>query len=1109
MAVDPKIKYDILANVTGDRDVNTLATALDKLDESVDPSLAGRAKVIADSLRNLGNQRDAIDRFVELKRGTQEAGAAMAAAQASAQQLAREIAATGAPTRAQTGQMEKLRDAVRSSKQAYQDQVAQLQAQRSALQRAGVDTGNLAQAQKTIQKELQTTLTYGQRLVEGYKQQATAAQASAGQQVRAHRQISGSIDEIGKKLDGLRNFSVGAILGGQAAQAIKSVTETADAFDNLSARIKLAVGEGANFLPAMKGVEGVALRTHSSLEATANLFTKIMVTNREMGLSAEEAQSKSLELTETINRAIQLSGATSQAASASLNQFVQGLQAGVLRGDEFNSVMEQFPRFSRAIADGLGVTIGQLRTLANEGKLSASVILGAINSQTAAIEEEFKKLPITVGRAIENLSTQWTIFIGGLNQATGATSYLAGGISLLADNLENIGRVAGVAGAALTASLAVKGATALRTFALEAAAAAGASSLLTASLSKIPTVINVAVAATGFEVGWQIGEMLNDNSEYARKLGVFLVGFFENLINDLRLLAEAGAAIFNDDTISEAFDRYRQRGKEMDGIFADMWKNAENVPSKVSEAADAAAESTEKMSGAAQAAAGKTQAASNAAAASVGKIGQAAETAHSAFEALSKSVNKNLPAVNAELEKQAEALAMLSKESKELVLKIGDEIPAAIAKLSGQDLENFRTAFVQAFGQATSQSNLLKVALNEVGRRAAEALGVDVVKASNRLSEGFVQAEKNLSILIRSLDGLSDAGYDTGLILKEAIEKMASAARSESEVEALRRRILTLGQAGQISKAQMVDMFDTVSRKADELKQGINSTAEALAVFGLKSQAELNKVADNFRAAWEQIKSDETISLTKRQQAFSQYADAVVAANDGVVSEQLKQEAALVKIELQAGKAGEAFTESMRAAAGATQGANSELQRTQDLLKKIYDQQVANAKLPPSQIRSSAQTFGEQVAAGEKQRQQDRIDQGRTPTPSDNTGLSSLLEKKRNGTLSSADLPVIQATFDALSQNLLMVQRAMPGTFSLEGARSVESDYNAAKTLLDQFGGSSAGGSRSGISSRGRTIRLELGSGFGRDVNVASQRDADNLDDFFNRLQQDMKRAIR
>src|SRR5690606_13018136 len=127
-------------------------------------------------------------------------------------------------------------------------------------------------------------------------------------------------------------------------------------------------------------------------------------------------QQDALALTESINQAVIISGASAAASDAALTQLIQGLQSGVLRGEEFNSVMEQAPRLAAALAAGLGVTRGELRALANDGQLSSETVIRALRSQADVLRTEFAQMPQTVGRAIQNLQTEWLRFVGTLDQ---------------------------------------------------------------------------------------------------------------------------------------------------------------------------------------------------------------------------------------------------------------------------------------------------------------------------------------------------------------------------------------------------------------------------------------------------------------------------------------------------------------------------------------------------------------------------------------------------------------------------------------------------------------------------------------------------------------------
>lgn len=219
-------------------------------------------------------------------------------------------------------------------------------------------------------------------------------------------------------------------LGGIPAEVLK----TADSYNNLAARIKLVTGEGAAFESAFAGIKAVAAATSTSLEATGTLFTKLAQAGKEMGIG----QAQALALTQTVNQAIQLSGSSAQASDAAVTQLIQGLQGGALRGDEFNSVMEQSPRLAQALADGLGTTTAALRKLAEEGALSSDVVIKALQNQADTVSGEFNKLPPTVGRALTQLSNSWTIYVGETDKASGASTAAAAAITALAENLKTI-----------------------------------------------------------------------------------------------------------------------------------------------------------------------------------------------------------------------------------------------------------------------------------------------------------------------------------------------------------------------------------------------------------------------------------------------------------------------------------------------------------------------------------------------------------------------------------------------------------------------------------------------------------------------------------------------
>ncbi|MCX0332292.1 tape measure protein, partial [Acinetobacter radioresistens] len=237
------------------------------------------------------------------------------------------------------------------------------------------------------------------------------------------------------EVEGLRN-SFNALTGVLAAVGIGTsameIAQVSDQYKTLSGRIQIAIGDNANLKQAMDDVANVAIKTNSNLVATGDLFARLTKIGQEMKWPQEQA----LALTETINRAIQVGGGSAEANEAAITQLNQALGSGVLRGDEFNSMVEQSPRLTQAMADGLGVTTGQLREMANQGQLTTAVVTKAILSQSEVITAEFNKFPATIGASIENLKTAWTIYIGEADAASGASAKVAQALKFVSQNLD-------------------------------------------------------------------------------------------------------------------------------------------------------------------------------------------------------------------------------------------------------------------------------------------------------------------------------------------------------------------------------------------------------------------------------------------------------------------------------------------------------------------------------------------------------------------------------------------------------------------------------------------------------------------------------------------------
>nr|DAR31824.1 MAG TPA: Tail tape measure [Bacteriophage sp.] len=238
------------------------------------------------------------------------------------------------------------------------------------------------------------------------------------------KNIENAANSVEKINTRLFNFSVASVGLGTLKNYVDGYTEVKN---------KLALVESASF-SSQRGLQSlfdISLKTNQSLEATSSIYQRFAQNAQALGIN----QARVASLTETVSKAVAISGASAESAQAALMQFGQSLASGVFRGQEFNSVMEQTPGLAQAMAKGLGVSVGELRNMANAGKLTMDVIIPALERVKGSVDEQFNTRVVTIGMAFENLRTSTTKWIGELDQATGTSQGFATVISGIADHL--------------------------------------------------------------------------------------------------------------------------------------------------------------------------------------------------------------------------------------------------------------------------------------------------------------------------------------------------------------------------------------------------------------------------------------------------------------------------------------------------------------------------------------------------------------------------------------------------------------------------------------------------------------------------------------------------
>jgi tape measure domain-containing protein len=261
----------------------------------------------------------------------------------------------------------------------------------------------------------------------GQNTAAGGAQAAAGL-----RAVSVATGNLQKQMVSLRS-DVAAILSvSLGVAAIRQINNLADGYTNINSKLRNVTDSEVALIRVRERAYEIAQLTRSSFEGTVNLYTRITRATETLALSEENR----LRITESINKAYIVAGATYQEATNSIIQLTQGLAAGALRGEEFNSVAEQGPIILDILGKSLGKTRGELRAMAKEGELTAEVITNAILENSEMIDAQFNNIAVTVEGASVRVTNAWQKWIGESSNVVGASSAVAAGLTALASNFD-------------------------------------------------------------------------------------------------------------------------------------------------------------------------------------------------------------------------------------------------------------------------------------------------------------------------------------------------------------------------------------------------------------------------------------------------------------------------------------------------------------------------------------------------------------------------------------------------------------------------------------------------------------------------------------------------
>lgn len=262
--------------------------------------------------------------------------------------------------------------------------------------------------------------------------------------LKAQGKANKSLDSIGnsatnaaKKMDELQtniNRVAGAIAASLVVDWGKAFLVAADNMSQLNARIERLTGSAATASQTMQNLMRISSATGGSLQDTAKLWETLSTALRDTGATNGQV----IQLTETLQKIGRIGGSSTEEMANALRQFGQSISSGTVRAEEFNSILEQMPELARQIAAGMGVSIGELRQLMLDGKLTAEDALNAIQKQTGSVNAEFEKLPRTLAQANTALTNSFLSMIDSVNQATGASTGLVAVIDSMTAALDRL-----------------------------------------------------------------------------------------------------------------------------------------------------------------------------------------------------------------------------------------------------------------------------------------------------------------------------------------------------------------------------------------------------------------------------------------------------------------------------------------------------------------------------------------------------------------------------------------------------------------------------------------------------------------------------------------------
>lgn len=727
--------------------------------------------------------------------------------------------------------------------------------------------------------------------------------------------LKGELDKVKATAPELKNAFSSIAKYAIGAFSINEVKGMMDAYTTLTNRIKLVTNSEKELKEVRAELARISSSTGQNLDATAAIYQRLAQATDQTGLSGE----KLLTITDLVSKAMVIGGGSAQSQENALIQLGQAMASGRLSGEELNSVLEQAPGLAMAIAKGMGVSVGALKTLGSSGKITSQQLADAILKQSTQIQSDFSKTSRTIDQALQNIKTQLTMFIGGSGEATGAAKILTTALQAVANNIDLIATaVVGFLGlklaayllattaevAAFTASLVLQASVATKAAQANGvyAASLGAikssaavqnilsikdsvkqlgvaiTALRATAIGGFATVASVAAAATFsvYEAGKSINALLNDQDPHNTLSNTFdsllrKVGWLTNDVDTLGtrlydLLHNAAGKFHLSGLFRLKTDEEENAAKEKEQQRKEY--EAKQKDPKTADLSKEAVDIKDNL----QKLAENTEKAAN----ELGKSKEqlARENADRLLEQF-KSKTQNAEAIKAAEEYTARAKAAATK------LEIG-ELSQSITEAHARIAET-----VKNFGKTSEEIEISKqqIALETMARKGATAVEVEAAKAKVEDTKKLYDHQKALEAeqknreentkyiqdmktkaaeLAAEVSGGKDGLIAFQLAVKNAsAETIRQAQATNKVVEQLQAQLqITQTLTSLSDQVAKLGMNDTQKQLYDLKKQGATSEQLNMAKYYLDQIERDKQLQDKTRKAAEKLDTA-AVSLTE------------------------------------------------------------------------------------------------------------------------------------------------------------------------------------------------------------------------------------------------------